>query len=365
MKPTKALILFLAPLALAACSSDPEWADLEAHEKTVELQERYAPLLVGTWHVERIGEKQRYFEKLTFSDSRNDIVGSRGTFTGLRKWQTRQLVTINGEERYTDWQDVEGENGTFTGTWQLVWERNSSVFRPASMTKQHYHNSTIMPIRYTPHSMVSPIQPFVLAADSSTTAKTTTPSSLAATQSRVSDIALYTMKQAKLLFLLIAALAFASCRPTARQAVADVVQPTDSTEAVTSADTLRLVITDKSLSQTDSLIRRILKLPLDSIVVEMVNNTDSTCMTGEAYTIEQRINKEWKALPIKPRKDGAVYAFNDIGYELAPHSSRQFSIHVEPDKYDFERGKEFRIAKDFLKSGQSNPQSVYCYFSFE
>ena len=64
------------------------------------------------------------------------------------------------------------------------------------------------------------------------------------------------MKQAKLLFLLIAALAFASCRPTARQAVADVVQPTDSTEAVTSADTLRLVITDKHLAQTDFLIRR-------------------------------------------------------------------------------------------------------------
>ena len=52
MKPTKALILFLAPLALAACSSDPKWADPEAHEKTMELQERYAPLLVGTWHVE-------------------------------------------------------------------------------------------------------------------------------------------------------------------------------------------------------------------------------------------------------------------------------------------------------------------------
>ena len=98
------------------------------------------------------------------------------------------------------------------------------------------------------------------------------------------------MKQAKLLFLLIAVLAFASCRPTARQAVADVEQPTDSTEAVTSADTLRLVITDKHLSQTDSLIRRILKLPLDSIVVEMMNNTDYTCMTGEAYTIEQRVN---------------------------------------------------------------------------
>ena len=173
------------------------------------------------------------------------------------------------------------------------------------------------------------------------------------------------MKQAKLLFLLIATLAFASCRPTARQAVADVVQPTDSTEAVTSADTLRLVITDKSLSQTDSLIRRILKLPLDSIVVEMVNNTDSTCMTGEAYTIEQWVNDVWTILPIKPRKDGAVYAFNDNGYELAPHSTRLFTIHVEPDKYDFERGQEYRIVKEFFKKGKKVPQSVYCYFKTE
>lgn len=97
------------------------------------------------------------------------------------------------------------------------------------------------------------------------------------------------MKQAKVLFFLIFTLVLASCRPTARQTVADVVQPTDSTEAVTSADTLRLVITDKSLSQTDSFIRRILKVPLDSIVVEMMNNTDNTCVTGEAYTIEQRV----------------------------------------------------------------------------
>ena len=64
------------------------------------------------------------------------------------------------------------------------------------------------------------------------------------------------MKQAKLLFLLIAALVFASCHPTAQQTAADAEQPTDSTEAVTSADTLRLVITDKHLAQTDFLIRR-------------------------------------------------------------------------------------------------------------
>ena len=79
------------------------------------------------------------------------------------------------------------------------------------------------------------------------------------------------MKQAELLFLLIAALAFASCRPTARQAVADAEQPTDSTEAVTSADTLRLVITDKHLAQTDSLTRRTLRLPRKLIPTNTLN----------------------------------------------------------------------------------------------
>ena len=173
------------------------------------------------------------------------------------------------------------------------------------------------------------------------------------------------MKQTRLLFLLIATLAFASCRPTARQTVADAEQPTDSTEALASVDTLRLVIADKNLSQTDTVTRRTLRLPLDSITVKMVNNTESTCITGEAYTIEQRVNDVWTILPIKPRKDGAVYAFNDIGYELAPHSTRLFTIHVDSDKYDFERGQEYRIVKEFFKSGQNNPQSVYCYFSFE
>ena len=169
----------------------------------------------------------------------------------------------------------------------------------------------------------------------------------------------------RIAFMMLAAFYLASCKPSARQTAADAEQPTDCTEAVTSADTLRLDITDKHLSQTDSLTRRTLRLPLDSITVEIVNNTESTCITGEAYTIEQRVNDVWTILPIKPRKDGAVYAFNDIGYELAPHSTRLFTIHVEPDKYDFERGQIYRIAKELFKSRQSNPQSVYCYFTIE
>jgi hypothetical protein len=64
------------------------------------------------------------------------------------------------------------------------------------------------------------------------------------------------MNKQAIITVLITALTFVSCRPTARQTAADAEQPTDSTEAVTSADTLRLVITDKHLAQTDFLIRR-------------------------------------------------------------------------------------------------------------
>lgn len=64
------------------------------------------------------------------------------------------------------------------------------------------------------------------------------------------------MNKQAIITVLISALTFVSCRPTARQTAADAEQPTDSTEAVTSADALRLVITDKHLSQTDSLIRK-------------------------------------------------------------------------------------------------------------
>ena len=159
------------------------------------------------------------------------------------------------------------------------------------------------------------------------------------------------------------AIALTSCHQLSQRAEAE--QSTDRTKVVTSAAPLRMVITDKHLAQTDSLTRRTLRLPLDSITVEIVNNTESTCITGEAYTIEQRVNDVWTILPIKPRKDGAVYAFNDIGYELAPHSTRLFTIHVDSDKYDFERGQEYRIVKEFFKKGKKVPQRVYCYFKTE
>ena len=110
------LFLLLAITVVSCGSSEPEYADPEAHEKTEQLKERYTPLITGTWHYENITDKQRFFERLTFQ--------ADGTLTGMRRWQKRSLVTINGNQYYTDWEDVEQMNGTFTGNWRLQWERD-------------------------------------------------------------------------------------------------------------------------------------------------------------------------------------------------------------------------------------------------
>ena len=107
---TCAAFAFVMMALTTACSSDPQWADKEAHEKTEQLRKQYTPIIAGTWYYEKIGESQRYFERLTFQTD--------GTLTGMRKWQARKLVTIEGKEQYTDWVDVE-LSGSFTGTWSL------------------------------------------------------------------------------------------------------------------------------------------------------------------------------------------------------------------------------------------------------
>lgn len=105
------LVMTAAILSLFSCSSDPQWADEEAHEKTEQLQKQYGPMMIGTWYYENISDTERYFERLTFN--------ADGTLSGMRKWQSRKVVTIEGEQRYTNWESVEPLEGTFSGTWKL------------------------------------------------------------------------------------------------------------------------------------------------------------------------------------------------------------------------------------------------------
>lgn len=127
-------VLFI--LALASCNDEPKYADPEAHEKTTLLNEQYAPLIVGTWYYENTSDKHRFHEQLTFK--------ADGTLTGIRKWQGRSLVTIDGEERFTDWKDVEELNGSFTGTWNLRYgapdgnDRRNCLILHASYDNKEY-----------------------------------------------------------------------------------------------------------------------------------------------------------------------------------------------------------------------------------
>ena len=166
-------------------------------------------------------------------------------------------------------------------------------------------------------------------------------------------------KQTIITALLTAVLALTSCHQSAQKTEAG--QQADSSETVTNADTLRLVVSEKA--EIDSVVQAKLKMPLDSIIAEMVNNTDCTYLTGEAYIIENRVNGKWEVLPIRPREDGNIYAFPSIGYELAARASRRFTIHVQPDMYDFESGKEYRIGKEYSISGKA--QTVYGYFTIK
>ena len=146
------------------------------------------------------------------------------------------------------------------------------------------------------------------------------------------------MKQAKPLFLLIAALAFASCRPSARQAVADEKQPTDSTEAATSADTLRLVIIDKSISRIDSVVQ-----------ARIINPNDYDVNYGQEYTIERETDGHWQQVPF-PKDFGSATVYGHIGL-----------LHLTPGHYRLTKQIDGRtLSDDFYIPGTITfPTPVY------
>ena len=158
------------------------------------------------------------------------------------------------------------------------------------------------------------------------------------------------MKQSKLLFLLIAALTFVSCRPTARQTVADVAQPTDSIEVVTSADTLRLVIADKSLSRIDSVVQ-----------ARIINPNDYDVNSGQEYAIERETEGHWQQVPF-PKNFG----FTSVLSTVAAHGSATVYghiglLHLTPGHYRLTKQIDGRTLSDdfYIPSTITFPSPVY------
>ena len=158
------------------------------------------------------------------------------------------------------------------------------------------------------------------------------------------------MNQANFIFLLIAALAFASCRPTARQTVADAEQPTDSTETATSADTLRLVITDKSISRIDSVVQ-----------ARIINPNDYDVNYGQEYTIERETDGHWQQVPF-PKNFG----FTSVLSTVAAHGSATVYghiglLHLTPGHYRLTKQIDGRTLSDdfYIRSGIKFPTEIY------
>ena len=158
------------------------------------------------------------------------------------------------------------------------------------------------------------------------------------------------MNKAKYLFLLIATLAFASCRQTTRQAVADAEQPTDSTEAATSADTLRLVIIDKSISRIDSVVQ-----------ARIINPNDYDVNYGQEYTIERETDGHWQQVPFP--KD---FGFTSVLSTVAAHGSATVYghiglLHLTPGHYRLTKQIDGRTLSDdfYIRSGIKFPTEIY------
>ena len=146
------------------------------------------------------------------------------------------------------------------------------------------------------------------------------------------------------------ALAFASCRPSARQAVADEKQPTDSTEAATSADTLRLVIIDKSISRIDSVVQ-----------ARIINPNDYDVNYGQEYAIERETDGHWQQVPFP--KD---FGFTSVLSTVAAHGSATVYghiglLHLTPGHYRLTKQIDGRTLSDdfYIRSGIKFPTEIY------
>lgn len=131
----------------------------------------------------------------------------------------------------------------------------------------------------------------------------------------------------------------------------------------------------KSYSTNDGLTMSIvnledLKMPVDSIIVEMKNNADDEATFGEYYKIEKYENGKWVDLQYNKRirkileDDDIEMVFNAIGYPVRPHSSRIYSNPTKPYNETLVSGR-YRLLKTFSYPPYPTLKSDTAYVEFE
>lgn len=91
-----------------------------------------------------------------------------------------------------------------------------------------------------------------------------------------------------------------------------------------------------------------LKMPIDSIVVSINNNTDHELLFGEMYNLEKRSGDNWIPMPYNRKYDEgeAIQVFSAVGYLYAPHSTNSNINYTQPYSLKFDSGI-YRLTKNF------------------
>ena len=105
--------------------------------------------------------------------------------------------------------------------------------------------------------------------------------------------------------------------------------------AVTNADTLRLVIADKSLSQTDSVAQ-----------ARIINSTDYDVNYGQEYTIERETDGHWQQVPF-PKEFGFASVLSTVAsHDFATVYGYIRQLHLTPGHYRLTKQIDGRTLSD-------------------
>lgn len=134
-------------------------------------------------------------------------------------------------------------------------------------------------------------------------------------------------------------------------------------------------LTQKSYSTADGMTMtiispKLIKSPIDSLIVEFANNRNIDMTTGEWYRIDKKsANGNWAKAPYSGKylnllAKGTEVSFNDIGYVVQPDGT--FKMTIKPWIYDLsDKSAMYRLVKTFHYPPYPIQKSDTAYVEFQ
>ena len=156
------------------------------------------------------------------------------------------------------------------------------------------------------------------------------------------------IKQTIIIAMLTAALALTSCHQAAQKK--EVGQQADTTETITKADTLRLVIRDKELAEDASFVAAII-----------INPTKQDVNFGAEYTIECETDGQWQTVPF-PKDFGFASVLTTVAAgDSATIYGHLSQLRLTPGHYRPCKEIDGKTLSDdfYIRSGIAFPSPIY------